>query len=67
MWWACYCTIRGLGLFAGLVWREWDEGYRLSIATAWAVSRIVYGGGMTIRDLLRAGGRLGLLDKKEKG
>jgi len=35
--------IRKLKLFFRIVWREWEEGYRLSIATAWDVSNTVHG------------------------
>jgi len=38
-----YWNLRRLKLFLGIVWRKWDEGYRLSIATAWSVSEVAKG------------------------
>lgn len=38
-----YWTLRRLKLFLGIVWRKWDEGYRLSWSTAWEVSEVAKG------------------------
>ena len=29
-------------LFIGIVWRKWDEGYRISAPTAWSVAKSVH-------------------------
>jgi len=29
-------------LFSNIVWREWELGYRISVATAWEVAGIVW-------------------------
>jgi hypothetical protein len=38
-----YWNLRRLKLFLSIVWRKWDEGYRLSISTAWSVSEVAKG------------------------
>lgn len=35
--------IPAIWLFLGIVWRKWDEGYRLSVNTAWSVATNVHG------------------------
>lgn len=35
-------TLRRLRLFADIVWRTWEPGYRIGWSTAWTVARIVY-------------------------
>lgn len=35
--------IPAIWLFIGIVWRKWDEGYRLSANTAWSVATGVHG------------------------
>ena len=39
---AWYWTLRRWWLFASIVWREWEPGYRLSIKTAWSVACTVH-------------------------
>lgn len=43
--------LRRMKLFLSIVWREWDEDYRLSISTAWSVSEVAKG--LTASDLKR--------------
>ena len=39
---AWFWTIRRFMLFFGIVWREWDD-FRISIRTAWEVSKCAVG------------------------
>lgn len=41
--------LRRMKLFLSIVWRKWDAGYRLSISTAWSVSKVAEG--LTAKDL----------------
>jgi hypothetical protein len=37
-----YWTLFRWRLFASIVWREWEPGYRLTAETAWSVANTVH-------------------------